>query len=108
MVHVMLVSHVRCAEHGEMVDVDRDVDHQSAAPVSTGPTLRATALLAKEHPHDHCTAITDRRQLCSHTVAQLLDAPPSVKSRPCVVIATIVPTRSLYRLAPKISPPITA
>lgn len=115
LVHLFAVPHVRCAEHGELVHAGEELREQperaeramraEIGDVGAADSIEATALEIEAHEDDHCMALSERRDLRIHLVAQLA-APPQVlgeveyESR-----APLFVVRALYRLAPKISPP---
>lgn len=101
--HEATTSHVRCAVHGELVD--------SAAPlgVVAGParaTIASAQPLARAHGDEHCL------------LASMWRSPPISPRPPSLVAAVAVShdvvvaapgiaqaSASLYRIAPKTSPP---
>ena len=104
LVHALTTDHVRCAEHGELVEVgDRaaepsPVDRLEAAPSQEGRLL----------DHEHC-AVEWLAQF------QVATSEPSLGTglRSTSVEAPFAPpipsaARSLLRVAPKTSPPILA
>ncbi len=105
LVHLFAMHHVRCAEHGDLLHVEE----RGASAHEPLTEQQHAALGASEqnagHQGDHCTTLTERRDLrtwCSEPMAVL---PPSeLTSLPFAQAPTLV-ARPLYRLAPKISPP---
>jgi hypothetical protein len=106
MVHESTTSHVRCAEHGELVDSDR----LPASAAIAGPA-RDTIASAQRSAHGlgdvHCLLASALRQsriapraptlvAAIVRVSELATAPP---------LAGRATTASLYRIAPKTSPP---
>lgn len=105
--HLLLVPHTQCAEHGETVHGEgaqlevaalvADSDVSSARP--TGEPTR--------DEHDHCEVVSDRRVTTAPRVALLLTVHAIPLHEPAIAVATPA-LRPLYRLAPKISPPVRA
>jgi|SRR5262252_442904 len=100
--HNLLVSHVTCLEHGEVI-------HSGAAPAQPDvgqPTERASRQGARGHEHDVCLIALHRRE----------SAGPAVVALDSTVIPLIAPAprmvapplrgQSVLRLAPKTSPPV--
>jgi hypothetical protein len=102
-VHLALVRHTTCPEHGELVE-GGPVAHAGAAV--TAPGISESAQVPAEHAHDHCTFAAHLRQGVerARTMAALV-LPPS---RPAPHVAPPAPQLSgpsLLSLAPKQSPP---
>jgi hypothetical protein len=105
--HLTLVEHERCSEHGEIVEARRP--HRDRTRVVTPSAPRGPSVagaLAAGHQHDCCLALLDRRTSPSSavvsSVALVVDtAPPSMPA------ARVAPARGppLLHLAPKSSPP---
>ncbi len=104
--HMLLVEHSRCAEHGDLV-------HGAAHHHDAGPNRQAESAMLHGSPdagteevHDHCSALTDRRD----ALVSIADAGPSIRvlemrrvlSLPGNEIAS---SASQLQLAPKTSPP---
>ena len=109
--HMVLVEHVRCAEHGELVHVDGDqhADHARAdqrGVSSGGPTISSSSGDG-DHGHDHCLICSERRKLALlPTTIPELRAPEGGD-----VLLALCPDASLYTpriysYAPKTSPPV--
>ena len=107
--HLTLVEHERCGEHGEIVEARRPHrDHQVRAAVAPssprGPSVEGA--LAAGHEHDLCLALVDRRAPAPlagvSSVAVAIDLPP--RSTPAAPAAR-PRGPPLFRLAPKSSPP---
>ncbi len=101
--HLVLVPHVTCPEHGELM-------HAEAAPAA--PTLAggpARAWLnrgARAHGHDHCLAFSSRREdvlAAAGPAAPEVQAPAPHSAPPART--PFAPPLALLRLAPKGSPP---
>lgn len=118
LVHLFAVRHVRCAEHGDMVHVERGHAAHAAgervsppadlreAAISEHQVLRASGLAIEAHQDDHCMALSERRDLRTLEVKAVVSAPPELLGELTFVSqAPPLVARALYRLAPKISPP---
>jgi hypothetical protein len=103
--HEAATAHVRCAEHGELI-------HRDATVASTDGSAHAQfldGLRAEAVPgHEHCSLVSATRE------SRLVPRPPAIASSPVASAAApvvtsprAVPARagSLYRTAPKTSPP---
>ncbi len=110
LMHLFAVPHVRCAEHGELVHAGEETRQAEIAPgaelgdLGAADSLEATALELEAHADDHCMALSERRDLRIHLVAQLA-APPQVLGEVEYESRARRSAVALYRLAPKISPP---
>lgn len=109
LVHLFAMHHVRCAEHGDLLHVE-----ERGAPLSPeqATARQHAALGASEqvagHQGDHCTTLTERRDLRTWSCAPMTVAPPfELTCLPFAHTPALV-ARPLYRLAPKISPPHVA
>ncbi len=105
--HLANVRHVRCADHGELIDLHGDQVEAAPADASAGPRLIASHDCTS-HRHEHCAIAAQRRESSAgaehHEVATV--APRAVARE-----FTASPDRphtplALYRLAPKTSPPL--
>jgi hypothetical protein len=101
--HQILVKHVLCAEHGQLVHASAhaQLDHSGAEQ----------ALWVSSEPHgdhDHCTHCSVAPQVtqaATPTVASPSDSGDGDQSDP-TVIAEVRTSAARYRLAPKQSPPV--
>lgn len=119
LVHLFAVRHVRCAEHGEMVHVDREA-HEPLALSPREPAtqdleaalaqdvVRPTGLAIEAHQDDHCMALSERRDLRTYEVQPIVSTPQALRELTYDYRAPAIVARALYRLAPKISPPAFA
>ncbi len=107
--HLAAVRHVRCAEHGELMEVAGDV---SAAGLSESPKNSSTALqrdVVALHGHDHCALAAFASQRVGNSAAG------SVATSGAFVLPAILPTQrhaprrslAILRFAPKSSPPFS-
>ena len=104
LIHVALVRHERCAEHGEVVHRGHAEADSLAlrAPVPVGNHVVESS--HTEQSHDHCGVATERRHQSYGQPAQST-APgvPDVQPSPLALLADTV---AVYRRAPKTSPPL--
>jgi hypothetical protein len=105
-IHEATTSHIRCAQHGELIHGTASVAAVRTEPVA--PSARfGSASTAAIHGHEHCALAAATR------VSRLLPCPPALGPAPSTAteIATAFPEptaahdRALYRTAPKTSPP---
>ena len=108
--HQMLVKHVKCAEHGELIDVPRSQDfvvhtrHELSALRHTG-VAQGAGPHEGSHEHDHCiVALTSQQQLLK--VAHLQPVPHLVYVAVRAEFRSLATLNGVYRLAPKTSPPV--
>jgi hypothetical protein len=105
--HLLFVEHATCLEHGETIHVDglHAESEVLSSSESAGWTSIPTDAIADAH--EHCLTIVDerRRALLSLPVATP-GAPPGIVG--CV--ESVAPSSwvgsSIYRFAPKTSPPV--
>jgi len=103
--HEAATAHVRCAEHGELIDSDGPVP-AVAAPASDA--IAPAKPSARGHGDDHCLVAAATR------ASRIVPVSPAlaqvVVTVDDLVLALSAPARataaSLYRLAPKTSPPV--
>jgi anthranilate/para-aminobenzoate synthase component II len=107
--HFGIVRHVRCAEHGEMVELDEAAVRVAAStPSESALPAMDSSLRSVESHHDHCVVAAERRALCGTGLAVITARPACLVAAPLPRLIVVGPTRPLYRLAPKISPPFAA
>jgi len=102
--HQATTHHVRCAEHGELIDA---AEEAAGVSILAGDQAVAHELpAAKAHGHDHCLLACAARE---STVVPLAPAlAPTPHADAIVAVAppiAAVPGGVLYRTAPKTSPP---
>jgi hypothetical protein len=104
-VHEATTAHVRCAAHGELVDSAAPAGTTATGPVAT--TIEAAQPSARGHGDDHCLLASALRE------SRIAPRPPAI-ALPVVAISRIAiaasdrgaaPLASVYRIAPKTSPP---
>lgn len=112
MVHEATTRHVRCAEHGELVDAaarpGEPARRTAAVERATDPSVvrDATAPAARDG-HEHCSLVSTIR------ASRIAARPPALQGAPIAIsdVATAPPgavtarATALYRTAPKTSPP---
>jgi hypothetical protein len=107
--HMVLVEHVRCAEHGEWVHAadahDEHADlHHDAASLEPG-------FVAADHPaddsHDHCPTCTERRKSSLQSVALVELVPAGLERSPDRIELRVSHHGArVFPFAPKTSPPV--
>lgn len=110
--HLLTVRHGRCAEHGELIDLERRAQHgvelapalEHAGYQLEGPRYGDTGT----HNHDHCALVSvvrARGVLTSAAPSDLsLDDRPTKHRVPS--IEALSPQVACYSVAPKNSPPL--
>jgi len=112
--HVLVVRHATCPSHGEIIHGGAASANArlaaTAAPVAPGASVRAAAPESGEDLDEHCLFVATRRRemagLAPARGAVLRTAPISAVDAPPSIAAVTV--RTIFRLAPKTSPPIAA
>jgi hypothetical protein len=106
--HLVSVRHEVCAEHGELVDVHGGAV-ATASTEAAGPDARLASSSRAEpgHQHEHCALAPHRRESAvdspyHHAIGQ---APPAAASLSSIARLAPLASQSIYRLAPKTSPP---
>jgi hypothetical protein len=106
-VHLAVVRHATCPEHGEITHAaEPPVSPAEATPAfDTAPGLKAVTLDATADSHDHCLACAVRKEAAAYRVLRPL--PAVAELAPSLPVTGEAPggARTLYRLAPKTSPP---
>jgi hypothetical protein len=106
--HLVLVRHVTCAEHGEMVEVGNEQDLVATTANEEAPAAVAATSPADAHGHDHCLIVPMRREHAALGTAGSfdsahLDAYGTIGHGGDSLIS---PPIALILLAPKNSPPV--
>ncbi|MDB4966915.1 MAG: hypothetical protein JWN44_2604 [Myxococcales bacterium] len=106
--HLVLVRHVTCAEHGDLVEVGHERTLVAASSRRQAPTAIATATLDEIHRHEHCLIAPMRRdRLAAGTAASRDSAHIDAYGTIGVVVdGGVVPPIAIIILAPKNSPPL--
>lgn len=107
--HESTTIHVRCAQHGELVDRRAGADASAAEVHDAAPRLGALPALpaSPTEGHAHCALASAMRE------SRLAPQPPALLLAPVAVAERAIPApdlvaardRGLYRTAPKASPP---
>lgn len=115
LVHLFAMHHVRCAEHGDLLHVEDQSERASQGAIARAierPAHQHATLAASEqvagHQGDHCTTLTERRELRVWCGKLVMALPPFELTSPPFEPPPTLAARPLYRLAPKISPPLAA
>lgn len=97
--------HTRCAEHGELVDVQAVAAGESVATSSSQDSLKAAPFAAHRMGDDHCTlcagaigVATPKHRTAESSATQFVQLVAAAADEPFRPIA-------LLRVAPKSSPP---
>jgi hypothetical protein len=95
-----MVSHVRDRHTGELRHASAMVGDHSTDQSDVHP-------LSNEHGEDHaCVILASLHQAARAAVARpVVFAPPTADRTPCPPVAFALRTATLYRFAPKTSPP---
>jgi hypothetical protein len=107
LVHEATTKHVRCAEHGELIDGDPALATRAAAKAPEPDSVVRDAGVPPVHGHEHCLVTSTSR------ASRIEVRPPAVAPAPLAIseVASAAPrviaSRGLriYRTAPKTSPP---
>jgi hypothetical protein len=106
--HMLLVEHVRCAEHGELVHPGESHGHGTAAPGDIDrATVGARSSASSELAHAHCALASNPREVAVEIARSRADSAHEHEAagRKPVVRYDDVDESSRFRLAPKNSPP---
>jgi hypothetical protein len=101
--HQALTAHEVCAEHGELVHagelVRKAASHSGVAAVEPGASVEAT--------HHHCGAVpaAPLRAPAPSVQASILAPEPTIYVR-ADAFESVVSTRDVLAVAPKLSPPV--
>lgn len=106
--HFSTAAHVTCADHGELVDVLRS-EHHHVGAATQGPSLETGDADAHGQGHGRCLfasyadqqSAPSARAILATTLVPAADVPPAAPHA-----APSRPLRTLFRLAPKTSPPV--
>ena len=102
--HDAVITHVRCAEHGELMDAAAPVAGARAATGELG-IRSATGEVVRGHEHCVISAATRASRIAPASPV-LATAQHAVVDRAAAFVASATtPERPRYRTAPKTSPP---
>ena len=105
--HMLLVEHIRCAEHGELVH-GHATEHlgADAREQARGRAVETSREGGADEGHAHCALSANRRDVMAAIVeAQLRLAVVESAERLVVERGDLAPQTKPYRIAPKNSPP---
>jgi hypothetical protein len=104
--HLVLVRHVTCAEHGELIEVGREHAVAVVTPHAAGAGI-ASAATGETHGHDHCLLAPMRRDRVALGAPNALDCEhvDAYGTIGRVVARQVPPPIAVILLAPKSSPP---
>ncbi|MDB4964618.1 MAG: hypothetical protein JWN44_307 [Myxococcales bacterium] len=106
--HLAFAAHVRCAEHGELVEAGPSLSATATTPVTRTAKAGTSIAAADEagHGHDHCAAAPHRRDRAVHSFVRTFIAGAALPFL-ARVTTQVGPPRAiqLILLAPKNSPP---
>jgi hypothetical protein len=106
--HFVLVEHVHCAQHGELAHATGHDSHRTEhapAPDAGGVSVAANDVSA-ERGHDHCLALSDRREVTLAAPAAIVAVVPcEERAGQHAPLREQAPDSDVYRWAPKTSPP---
>jgi hypothetical protein len=110
-VHSLSVRHTRCAEHGELVDLEAHPAVPAAPAGDWSKSLARDGVAAGgalEHGHHHCTLVPQRRDEAVLPHRPAVAGPAPRLSAAAHATADVGPAVriALLRLAPKHSPPL--
>jgi len=106
--HLVLVRHVTCAEHGELVELGHERTTAKSARQGQPSAVVSAVSDSDGHGHDHCLIAPMRRdRVAAGTPASFDSAHIDAYGTIGVVVADeIAPPIALILLAPKNSPPL--
>lgn len=107
LLHLVLVQHITCPEHGEWVHAEAGRQPAALRPVVQHhtPTVEKSAA-DEQHEHDHCSVTCSRRDEAVFTAQGVtVETSFMLTKAAAFTRAVVTPTIALLRLAPKASPP---
>lgn len=110
--HLLVVQHELCLEHGEAIDIGSDHAHGLAVPGAA--QARSNASATSRHgsheagAHAHCLLVEDRsgRAFVVAPAVEIAGAPALIASVATPGATWSLPANTLRLLAPKTSPPV--
>ena len=105
--HLVLVRHVRCAEHGELVEIGKARAATKATRRNAPTNFVSAESTADGHGHEHCLIAPMRRDRIAAGAPAWLDSLHVDAFSTVGVVAEdeVAPPIALILLAPKNSPP---
>jgi hypothetical protein len=107
-VHLVLVRHVTCAEHGELVEVGKEHAIAKSARQAAPANVVTSESPADAHGHDHCLLAPMRRDRIAAGSPGSFDSLHVDAYGTIGVVAAdeVAPPIAVILLAPKNSPPL--
>jgi hypothetical protein len=104
--HLAFAAHVRCAEHGELVEAGPSLAASATVTRAAKAHTSIAAGAEADHGHDHCAAAPHRRDRAVHSFVRTFVAGAALPFL-ARVTTQVGPPRAiqLILLAPKNSPP---
>jgi hypothetical protein len=99
--HNLLVSHVTCPEHGEVIH-----SAGAARPEAPQPSETVGRQGNRGHDHDVCLVALHRHESVGPTVGAMFGAAAPILSVALPPANAPLHSAAVYRLAPKTSPPV--
>jgi hypothetical protein len=110
LIHQATTRHVQCPEHGDLMHSDEPDGTGAAVAVHDLDACRAGVKApssAPRHRHDHCyIGSLARERMAASSLKVACDHAPPVPVMPALAGDPGAVARSLYRTAPKTSPPV--
>jgi hypothetical protein len=97
--HALTTEHVRCAEHGDLVDAS------GSSPIRSAPNHVLPVPAERSADHEHCAVDQLARTEIATSDLALSQVPHAGAVDRVLEPALEAPSRSLLRIAPKTSPP---
>jgi hypothetical protein len=106
--HLVLVRHVTCAEHGELVELGKEHAIPKAPPPKRPSSFVSAESTADGHGHDHCLIAPMRRDRIVAGAPSSLDSfhVDAYGTVGVVAVDEVAPPIAVILLAPKNSPPL--
>jgi hypothetical protein len=108
--HMLLVAHVQCVEHGELLHVAAATAVETRANAgrrTAEPSVDSRSDVESEsHEHDHCCVASARKTQAAVDSVRPVAVATVQPAHPMSERAVACPPVALYVLAPKTSPPV--
>jgi hypothetical protein len=109
--HLLVVRHVVCPQHGELVHADDEAPPSDGATLPSGENPRGSAVRTgreTNEDHVHCPVAMHRRQTSVVPAGMFTIAPARAAETAAFAFRSIPRPApfALFRLAPKTSPPV--
>jgi len=108
MLHILVVRHATCPDHGEVVHGPAPAVVEVALP--PGPSARNATREPAEESDEHCLMVATRRRDMAALAPghQVVAQAPATATLDAPATIAAAPPRALLRVAPKTSPPAAA